>query len=142
MPFWSQVPLTPDTPIGHLDLRTPTEYLYPYRDSPLSDYVCSVLVSVVPIMVVGLFQIRVRSVWDFNAGQVGILKAVTTTYVFDRVIGHPSVLLTYPQHLDSPHLEEIHRCLSSQLLRCLQTRHDKSQHSNRPTFGQSYCSIL
>lgn len=79
MPFWTQVPIIGNFTVNGLDLRAPVEFLYPYRKSPLSDLACAVVVTLVPIIVIGLFQLKICSVWDFNAGQIGTLKAVTTT---------------------------------------------------------------
>jgi hypothetical protein len=78
MPFWTEAPFARNI-TGNLDLRVPIEFLYPYRKTPLSDLACAVIVTIVPIIIIGLFQLRICSVWDFHAGQVGILKAVTTT---------------------------------------------------------------
>jgi hypothetical protein len=79
MPFWTQVPITGNFTAQNLDLRTPTEFLFPYRKTPLSDLACAVAVTLIPILVIALFQLKICSVWDFNAGQFGTLKAVTTT---------------------------------------------------------------
>jgi hypothetical protein len=79
MPFWTQVPVVGNVTGQDLDLRAPIEFLYPYRKSPLSDLACAVLVVLVPIVVIGLFQLKIYSVWDFYAGQLGTFKAVTTT---------------------------------------------------------------
>jgi hypothetical protein len=78
MPFWTQVPLIGNI-TGDLDFRAPSEFLYPYQKTPLSDIVCAVIVTAIPIIIIGLFQLKISSAWDFHAGQVGILKAVTTT---------------------------------------------------------------
>ena len=79
MPFWTQVPIIENFTVQNLDLRIPTEFLFPYRKAPLSDLACAVVVTLVPIIVIALFQLKICSVWDFNAGQFGTLKAVTTT---------------------------------------------------------------
>ena len=79
MPFWTQVPVAGNITGQNLDLRAPIEFLYPHRKTPLSDLACAVIVTIVPIVIIAIFQLRVCSIWDFHAGQVGILKAVTTT---------------------------------------------------------------
>ena len=78
MPFWTEVPLVGKVTIDK-DLRVPVEFLYPYQKSPLSNMACAGMVTVVPIAIIALFQLRIRSVWDFHAGKLGVLKAVTTT---------------------------------------------------------------
>jgi hypothetical protein len=79
IPIWPRVPVDGNTCAKFLDLRAPTEFQYPWQKSPLSDIVCAVIITVVPIVVIGLFQLKIRSCWDFHAGQLGVLKAVTTT---------------------------------------------------------------
>ena len=79
MPIWIQDSVLANITRQDLDIRAPVEFMFPYQKSPLSDLVCAVAVHVVPIIVIALFQLRVRSLWDFYAGQLGILKAVTTT---------------------------------------------------------------
>jgi hypothetical protein len=79
IPIWPAVPVNGSTAGKFLDLRAPTEFQYPWQKSPLNDIVCAVIITVVPIIVIAFFQLKVRSCWDFHAGQLGVLKAVTTT---------------------------------------------------------------
>lgn len=79
IPIWPALPRDGNTTGKLVDLRAPTEFQYPWQKSPLSDMVCAVIITTVPIVVIALFQLRIRSCWDFYAGQLGVLKAVTTT---------------------------------------------------------------
>ena len=79
IPIWPRVPVDGNTCGKFLDLQAPTEFQYPWQKSPLNDIVCAVIITMVPIVVIGLFQLKIRSCWDFHAGQLGVLKAVTTT---------------------------------------------------------------
>jgi len=62
------------------DLRVPTEYSYPWLKEPLPSWACAVVVIFVPFLVLCIFQLKIRSVWDFHAGLVGLLKAVVAAY--------------------------------------------------------------
>jgi hypothetical protein len=79
IPIWPAIPVDGTTKGKFLNLRAPTEFQYPWQKSPLNDIVCAVIITAVPIIVIALFQLRIRSCWDFHAGQLGVLKAVTTT---------------------------------------------------------------
>ena len=79
IPIWPRSPVNGSPGGMSLDLGTPTEFQYPWQKSPLNDIVCAVIITIVPIVVIGLFQLKIHSCWDFHAGQMGILKAVTTT---------------------------------------------------------------
>jgi hypothetical protein len=48
---------------------------------PLPTRGCAVVVVLVPLLVIGMFQIKTWSLCDFHAGVVGLLKAVVSTYV-------------------------------------------------------------
>lgn len=74
-----QMPFRTHATGENLDLRFPTDFLYPYQDPPLSEFQCSIIFAVVPIAVIGLFQLRTRSIWDYHAGQIGTFRALTTT---------------------------------------------------------------
>jgi hypothetical protein len=39
------------------------------------------VVVVVPLLVIGLFQIKTWSLWDLHAGVMGVLKALVSTYI-------------------------------------------------------------
>lgn len=67
-------------PMGYApDLRVPVEYGYPQEPMLLPSWICGVVVLVAPLLVITLFQIRVRSLWDFHAGVTGIFKALLST---------------------------------------------------------------
>jgi diacylglycerol diphosphate phosphatase / phosphatidate phosphatase len=61
--------------------QLPLGISYPWLKEPLPTYGCAVVVVMVPLLVIGLFQIKTWSLWDFHASFVGVLKAVVSTYV-------------------------------------------------------------
>jgi hypothetical protein len=65
-------------PFGQFQL--PLEISYPLVGEPLPTRGCAVVVVLVPLLVIGMFQIKTWSLWDFHAGVVGLLKAVVSTY--------------------------------------------------------------
>ncbi len=67
--------------ISTWDVRPPSDYGYPLQKEPLDSWACALIVVLVPWIVIGLFQIKLRSLWDFHAGCVGIAKAVISTFV-------------------------------------------------------------
>lgn len=69
------------------DLQPPPEYSYPWLPDPCSNSTCALLVTIIPIMIIGVFQLRFRSLPDFHAGLSGILKAVVVTYIFLPPLG-------------------------------------------------------
>lgn len=54
-------------------------YGYLHLPAPFSDLLCGFLVALMPITVIGLFQLRLRSLDDFRSGTVGVLKGVAAT---------------------------------------------------------------
>jgi diacylglycerol diphosphate phosphatase/phosphatidate phosphatase len=54
----------------------PPEISYPYRDYMLSSWSAGVVCACVPIAVILLAQVWVRSFWDAHAGIFGILTAM------------------------------------------------------------------
>ena len=64
---------------SELDFRFPLELAFPWRPEPISSLACGVMVVLSPLLVAGVFQIRLRSVGDFHAATSGALKAVVTT---------------------------------------------------------------
>jgi hypothetical protein len=66
-------------PFGQFQL--PLEISYPLVGEPLPTRGCAVVVVLVPLLVIGMFQIKTWSLWDFHAGVAGLLKAVVSTYV-------------------------------------------------------------
>jgi len=45
----------------------------------LPSWLCGLAVTVIPLMIVAAFQLKFRSLWDFHAGLVGILKTTLIT---------------------------------------------------------------
>jgi hypothetical protein len=61
------------------DLRIPNDLAYPDLGEPLSSRACGMVVLFFPSLTIAIFQIKIRSLWDFHAGVVGFLKAVLLT---------------------------------------------------------------
>ncbi|KAI9678163.1 MAG: hypothetical protein M1817_006108 [Caeruleum heppii] len=60
----------------------PEEISYPYVEEIISSPVAAGVVVGIPVFCVGLFQIKLRSWWDFHAGVTGVLKAlIAATFV-------------------------------------------------------------
>ena len=62
MPLLIQSPAAGNVKSQNMDLRVPVEYLFPYKESPLSDLMGTVLVGLVPVIVIGSFQLKLCSV--------------------------------------------------------------------------------
>ena len=62
-----------------LDRGAPVEFHYPQQKSPISDWACAAAALSIPMVLIAIFQLRVRSIWDLHAGIFGTLKAVGTT---------------------------------------------------------------
>lgn len=56
-------------------VRGPLELSFPLIKEPLPSWACGVVVVVLPILVIAMFQLKLRSLWDFHAGLTGTLKA-------------------------------------------------------------------
>jgi len=61
----------------------PSELSYPWIREPIPTWACGVVVVLVPLLVITLFQLKLRSLWDFHAGLTGTLKATVSSYVQD-----------------------------------------------------------
>lgn len=61
------------------DSGIPHEHPYPGVETPLPSWLCGVVVNAVPLLIVAAFQLKFRSLWDFHAGLVGILKTTLVT---------------------------------------------------------------
>jgi hypothetical protein len=61
--------------------RGATELSYPYFESIIPSWACGLVAIGFPILVAALFQIKIRSWWDFQTAMVGRLKAVLFAYV-------------------------------------------------------------
>lgn len=51
----------------------------------MPSWTCALANFAVPIVVVAIFQVKFKSLWDFHAGMTGTLKALVATYVSDSV---------------------------------------------------------
>ncbi|KAG5994101.1 hypothetical protein E4U43_003318 [Claviceps pusilla] len=58
------------------------EFAYPLRDEIIPIWLAAFLAAMVPIAVILLMQIRIRSFWDVNNGVLGLLYALITAAVF------------------------------------------------------------
>ncbi len=61
---------------GGMELRGPVEYSYPYMEEILSTMAAALIVIIVPIFIFSIFQIALKSWWDFHTSVVGLLKAL------------------------------------------------------------------
>ena len=67
--------------------QLPMDISYPWVKEPLPTYGCALVVVLVPLLVIGIFQMKSWDLWGFHAGVVGLLKAVVFTYVMKLI--HP-----------------------------------------------------
>ncbi|KAK9426752.1 hypothetical protein SUNI508_00279 [Seiridium unicorne] len=58
------------------------QFAYPYRDQFIPSWLATVFALVIPIVVILLAQIRIRSFWDINNGIIGLVYAVLTASAF------------------------------------------------------------
>ncbi|OTB01696.1 hypothetical protein M426DRAFT_74994 [Hypoxylon sp. CI-4A] len=58
------------------------EFAYPLRKEIIPIWLAAFLAAVVPIVVILLMQIRIRSFWDVNNGVIGLLYSLITAAVF------------------------------------------------------------
>jgi len=65
--------------------QLPMDISYPWVREPLPTYGCALVVVLVPLLVIGTFQIKSQNLWGFHAGVVGLLKAVVSTYVMKLI---------------------------------------------------------
>jgi hypothetical protein len=57
----------------------PVELSYPLVKEPLPTWACGLVVVFVPLLVVTMFQLKLRSLWDFHAGFTGTLKTAAVS---------------------------------------------------------------
>lgn len=62
-----------------LDSDIPHGLPYPGVETPLSSWMCGVVVNAVPLVIVAVFQLKFRSLWDLHAGLMGVLKTTLVT---------------------------------------------------------------
>ncbi|KAK0108432.1 hypothetical protein ONS95_003236 [Cadophora gregata] len=74
------------------DYRTaykgPLELSYPWIREPIPTWACGVVVVLVPLLVITLFQLKLRSLWDFHAGFMGTLKATVSSTMIATIFKH------------------------------------------------------
>src|SRR5690348_13244929 len=58
------------------------DFAFPLRDEIIPIWLAAFLASVVPIVIILLMQIRVRSFWDVNNAVIGLLYSLITAAVF------------------------------------------------------------
>ena len=68
-PMW----LNPNTQLW----EGPVEFSYPHISMILSTFNCAIAVMVIPLAVIFIMQLFVRSFWDLNAAIMGLLKSMT-----------------------------------------------------------------
>ncbi|KAH9213380.1 phosphatidic acid phosphatase type 2/haloperoxidase [Leptodontidium sp. 2 PMI_412] len=66
----------------------PPELSYPWIKEPIPTWACGVVVVLVPMLVITLFQLKLRSLWDFHAGLTGTLKATVSSTVIATILKH------------------------------------------------------
>ncbi|KAG4429791.1 hypothetical protein IFR05_014727 [Cadophora sp. M221] len=66
----------------------PSELSYPWIKEPIPTWACGVVVVLVPMLVITLFQLKLRSLWDFHAGLTGTLKATVSSTVIATILKH------------------------------------------------------
>jgi diacylglycerol diphosphate phosphatase/phosphatidate phosphatase len=84
MPVWCKMTGNATHPV--INLYPPKEYQYPSEVLVLPSWACGIVVILLPSLVVALFQLQKRCLWDLHAGIVGILKASVMTYVQTRLL--------------------------------------------------------
>lgn len=62
------------------------EFAYPLRKNIIPIWLAALLAALIPIFFFGLFQIRVRSFWDFNNACLGLLYSLINAAVFQVFI--------------------------------------------------------
>ncbi|KAL2071524.1 hypothetical protein VTL71DRAFT_12759 [Oculimacula yallundae] len=66
----------------------PPELSYPWIKEPIPTWACGVVVVLVPMLVVTLFQLKLRSLWDFHAGLTGTLRANVASTAIATILKH------------------------------------------------------
>lgn len=59
----------------------PIELSYPHIPMVLSTVGCALVLMIIPLAVILVMQLFVRSFWDCQAAKFGLLKAMTLMYV-------------------------------------------------------------
>ena len=63
------------------EFQVPMDISHPWVKEPISTFGCALVVVFVPFLVIGIFQIKTRSLWDLHAGVMGVFKALVSTYI-------------------------------------------------------------
>lgn len=58
------------------------EFAYPLRNNIIPIWLAAFLASMIPIFIMLLMQIRIRSFWDFNNAVMGLLYSLINAAVF------------------------------------------------------------
>ncbi|PVH80782.1 PAP2-domain-containing protein [Cadophora sp. DSE1049] len=66
----------------------PSDLSYPWIREPIPTWACGVVVVLVPLLVITLFQLKLRSLWDFHAGLTGTLKATVSSTMIATIFKH------------------------------------------------------
>jgi diacylglycerol diphosphate phosphatase/phosphatidate phosphatase len=61
------------------EFQVPMDISHPWVKEPIPTFGCALVVVFVPLLVIGIFQIKTRSLWDLHAGVMGVLKALVST---------------------------------------------------------------
>ncbi|KAI1866227.1 uncharacterized protein JN550_007615 [Neoarthrinium moseri] len=62
------------------------QFAYPYRPQFVAAWLATFLAAVIPIVIILLAQIRIRSFWDINNGIIGLIYALETSAAFQVII--------------------------------------------------------
>lgn len=62
------------------------QFAYPYREQFIAAWLATFFALVIPVTVILLAQIRIRSFWDINNGIIGLIYAVETSSAFQVMI--------------------------------------------------------
>lgn len=62
-------------------LRGPIELSYPNFEPRITSWACGMFAAGIPTLVIAVFQIRLRSFWDFQTGTLGNVKALVLASV-------------------------------------------------------------
>ncbi|KAH7419827.1 phosphatidic acid phosphatase type 2/haloperoxidase [Cadophora sp. MPI-SDFR-AT-0126] len=87
------VPVSKYNPRSNLEDQSPAyegplELSYPYIREPIPTWACGVVVVLIPLIVIALFQLKLRSLWDFHAGLTGTLKATVSSTLIATTFKH------------------------------------------------------
>ena len=63
------------------EFQVPMDISHPWVKEPVPTFSCALVVVFVPLLMIGIFQLKTRSLWDLHAGVMGVLKALASTYI-------------------------------------------------------------